>query len=436
MGQYLETIYSNLIITLMNPFHDLAICHKTRFYAFELPVQLSLLKVPMFINNEPKLNLFILMFIFRMISIINCSLLNHGPGHVLSPSNVTGFSVYYQNVQGLIPFTELSNKYPKLDYTKIAEIHAYIHEERPDVIVLNETWLKSSDLDEEILPVNDYKIFRCDRSEFTHPCDPDNPCKFRRNGGGVLIAISSSLQVSSNAIDLKCKAEMLAVELILDDGSKIVLSTCYRVSTLGIQNCNVITSALSKLLRKKKLKKFLLIGDFNLSSTNWILNSSTNNTEQKFLEEFLRLGLVQCITSPTHNKDKILDILLTNSESHIGDIKITNNQEFCRSDHYGITFEVKFRIKRKKPIKIKSFNFKQVNWDRLNQELNSINWLLELDLQEPDIVWCRFKEILNYHLYVYIPFICVHTIYMCTYHLYVYIPFICVHTIYMCTYRK
>ena len=256
MGQYLETIYSNLIITLMNPFHDLAICHKIRFYAFELPVQLSPLKVPMFINNEPKLNLFILMFIFRMISMINCSLLNPGPGHVLSPSNVTGFSVYYQNVQGLIPFTELSNKYPKLDYTKIAEIHAYIHEKRPDVIVLNETWLKSSVLDEEILPVNDYKIFRCDRSEFTHPCDPDNPSKFRRNGGGVLIAISSSLQVSSNAIDLKYKAEMLAVELILDDGSKIVLSTCYRVGTLGIQNCNVIISALSKLLRKKKLKKF------------------------------------------------------------------------------------------------------------------------------------------------------------------------------------
>ena len=403
MGQYLETIYSNLIITLMNPFHDLAICHKTRFYALELPVQLSPLKVPMFINNEPKLNLFILMFIFRMISIINCSLLNPGPGHVLSPSNVTGFSVYYQNVQGLIPFTELSNKYPKLDYKKIAEIHAYIHEKRPDVIVLNETWLKSSVLDEEILPVNDYKIFRCDRSEFTNPCDPDNPSKFRRNGGGVLIAISSSLQVSSNAIDLKCKAEMLAVELILDDGSKIVLSTCYRVGTLGIQNCNVIISAISKLLRKKKLKKFLLIGDFNLSSTNWILNSSTNNTEQKFLEEFLRLGLVQCITSPAHNKGKILDILLTNSESHIGDIKITNNQEFCRSDHYGITFEVKFRIKRKKPIKIKSFNFKQVNWDRLNQELNSINWLLELDSQEPDIAWCRFKEILNYHLDVYIP---------------------------------
>ena len=119
------------------------------------------------------------------------------------------------------------------------------------MIVLNETWLKSSILDEEIFPINDYKVFRCDRSELTHPSDPNDPTKFRKNSGGVLIAISSTLQVSSNSINLKCKAEMLAVELILEDGSKIAISTCYHVGTLGIQNCNEIVSALNKLLRKK-----------------------------------------------------------------------------------------------------------------------------------------------------------------------------------------
>ena len=196
---------------------------------------------------------------------------------------------------------------------------------------------------------------------------------------------------------------MLAVELILEDGSKIVISTCYRVGTLGIQNCNEIVLALNKLLRKKKLKKFLLIGDFNFSTADWLLNSSTNSTEQRFLEEFLRLGLVQCIASPTHNKGKILDILLSNSENHINNISTISNHEFCKSDHFGITFDVKFKIKRKKPIKIKGFNFKHAKWDRLNEELNSINWSLVLDSQEPDLAWLRFKEILNYHLDLYIP---------------------------------
>ena len=105
------------------------------------------------LDQKPKQTLFILTLTFLMITIVNCSLLNPGPEQFLGPNNEKGFSVYYQNVQGLIPFTELSKKHPSLDYTKIAEIHAYINEKHPDVIVLNETWLKSSILDEEIFPI-------------------------------------------------------------------------------------------------------------------------------------------------------------------------------------------------------------------------------------------------------------------------------------------
>ena len=122
-----------------------------------------------------------------------------------------------------------------------------------------------------------------------------------------------------------------------------------------------------------------------------------------FLGEFLRLGLVQCITSPTHNKGKILDILLTNSENHLSNISIISDQQFCKSDHFGISFDVKFKIERKRPIKIKSFNFKRANWDILNEELKSINWVSVLDSLEPDIAWLRFKDTLNYYLDLYIP---------------------------------
>ena len=93
-------------------------------------------------------------------------------------------------------------------------------------------------------------MFQCDRTEYSHPPDPDNPKKFRRNWGGVLIAVSSNLIVTSNQIKLKCKAEYLAIELVLSDGSKIVIATCYQVGTLGTPNCHEITAATKKLLRK------------------------------------------------------------------------------------------------------------------------------------------------------------------------------------------
>ena len=35
------------------------------------------------------------------------------------------------------------------------------------------------------------------------------------------MVINSSLLISSNYIDLKCQAEILAVELVMNDGSKV-----------------------------------------------------------------------------------------------------------------------------------------------------------------------------------------------------------------------
>ena len=57
----------------------------------------------------------------------------------------------------------------------------------PDIILLNETWLKPSINSNEIIPGKSYKIFRKDRSPLSHPPDPNTPGKFKLNGGGVLI---------------------------------------------------------------------------------------------------------------------------------------------------------------------------------------------------------------------------------------------------------
>ena len=200
---------------------------------------------------------------FFTLSLSIPDLKNPGPCN-----NNNYLSVFYQNVQGLIPFSQLNNPNPTLDHTKIMEMHAYINEQEPDIIKLNETWLKSTIDDNEIIPCNLYKIFRCDRSTTSHPIDPDNPKRYRRNGGGVLIAIKLSLLLSSNIINIKYKAEFLAIELILEDKSKIIVATCYRVGTLGIENYRSISDIIRLLLRKKRVKKFFLIGDFNLNKAN------------------------------------------------------------------------------------------------------------------------------------------------------------------------
>ena len=142
-------------------------------------------------------------------------------------------SIYYQNVQGLIPFCQVGKDHPIFNDAKLIELHHYVESHVPDIVILNETWLKESINENEIFPSFLYTIFKRDRSPESHPINKDNPKKFRRNGDGLLIAISNSLAVSFRIIPLKCKAEMLAVEIVLENKTKIIISTCYRIVTIG-----------------------------------------------------------------------------------------------------------------------------------------------------------------------------------------------------------
>ena len=78
--------------------------------------------------------------------------------------------------------------------TKLYELHGHIFTTKPYVIIPNETWLKKSILDTQVLPQN-YKIWRVDRTGITHPWDPSHPRKFRENGRGVLIAHRTDIYV-------------------------------------------------------------------------------------------------------------------------------------------------------------------------------------------------------------------------------------------------
>ena len=330
-----------------------------------------------------------------LVTIVNPNLLNPGP--------VKSLSVYYQNVQGLIPISNLSDEHPSLNTTKIFEIHSYVYQNHPDIIIMNETWLKPSINDNEILNPNKYKVFRCDRSIKSHPPDPTNPKRFRRNGGGVLIGINSKLMITTNKIKLKCQAELLAVELVLEDGTKSIVCTCYRVGTLGSQNSLEIVSAIRTLMRKKKVRKVIVISDLNLKNVDWISGISSDSVEQIFVDEFADLGLLQAINAPTHNKGNILDILLTNSENNVNNIIVESDKIICSSDHFPILFDFQLKCRRKKSSKRRCYNFKRADWQGLNNDLLHFDWSQYVDCQESDIAWSNFSKILTHFVDKNIP---------------------------------
>ena len=328
-----------------------------------------------------------------LIVFVNPGIVDPGPSHTdVRSGNSKDLNVYFQNVQGLVPFGELNSAHPMLDNTKCLEVSTYLSEAMIDIAILNETWFKNTITDSEFLHPDRYKIFRTDRSKETHPPDPSNPTRFRRNGGGVMIAVRSDLQLSSKEIRLQGGAEILAVEFRTPTGIKFIICACYRVGTLGFANHEKILGSLKSLFQRRGLSKLFILGDFNLTGVSWSTLTGSCPIEQSFVESFIDLGLQQCVLPPTHCKGKTLDLLLTNSVSNINDLLVGERDSVCKSDHFPINFKINIKVNRKKPAKRVCYNYKNVNWERLNHELQHTDWDALLNCTEPEIGWKKFKD--------------------------------------------
>ena len=216
-------------IKLLTAFFDFKSSPNTIYASVSTPT-IILTFIQSNLENTKRIALQLAILAVLIIIICNTSLLNPGP------TKVKGLNCYFQNVQGLITFSSLGKPFPDLNITKISEFQTHIFSTSPDLIILNETWLKPSITDNEILPSDLYKIFRVDRSALSHSTDPANPKRFKTNGGGVLIGVKNALNLNPKIVNYSCKAEVISLELTLPNRKKICISTLYRVGTLAQEN--------------------------------------------------------------------------------------------------------------------------------------------------------------------------------------------------------
>ncbi len=319
-----------------------------------------------------------------LIVLCNPSILNPGP---LSSVTVTSF-----NVQGLLPISQLDCENPTLDVTKICELNYYLTNERPDILMLNETWLKKSVSDNEIFPANDYKIFRLDRTPKTHPPDPNNSSKYRKNGGGVLIAVRRDLDIVSTKLEFSCAAEVLGITLKFSDGKKLILCSYYRVGNLSAKNHSEFSEYIRKARCRRGVVGIIVAGDLNFPRINWEEFSSTEVVDRLFLDTFSNFGIQQLVNSPTHYKGNILDLVLTDKPQLIFDLNVLNSNLPCKSDHYSVSFKIRSRCKRIKASKRDAYNYKRADWAALNSSFGAVDWESEL-AGDIETAWGSFNQI-------------------------------------------
>ena len=281
------------------------------------------------------------------------------------------------------------------------ELNFYLSDSKPDILMLNETWLKKTISDSEIFP-SDYKVFRLDRSPKTHPPDPNNPDKFRKNGGGVLIAIRRDLDIVSTKLDFSCSAEILGITLKFKDGRKIILCSYYRVGNLGVDNHNEFCNYVRKARRRRGVCGIIVAGDLNMPEVDWDNYSCTKPVDQMMLDSFSNFGLEQLVDCPTHIKGNLLDLVLSDKSQLILNISVTDMNKPCKSDHFAINFKIRAKVKRIKTAKRDALNFKRADWVSLNSSLRDVNWehVLVGDIES---AWSTFKSVLSSKVNEHVP---------------------------------
>ena len=306
---FISNLYTPSFLEYINSFYIMSLLQVVRICTTNCNTILRLINgglVSMKRFMEVSLLVYITTINFILIVICNCSILNPGPNINPNSSSDSCFRIFYQNVHGFITYGSLGNKYPVLNITKLLEFQAYVSINQPDIIVLNETWLKHTITDAEIFPNNDYKIFRLDRTADSHRPDPNDRNKFKRNGGGILIAVNNCLEMKPKSLKSSSKAEILSILLQLKNNKKICITTCYRVGTLGEKNLAEISKHIDLVSSTKSIICHTLIGNMNLDSVNWLENSSP--LHRQFLNIFDNHNLTQLINLPTHYLGNTLDI--------------------------------------------------------------------------------------------------------------------------------
>ena len=187
----------------------------------------------------------------------------------------------------------------------------------------------------------------------------------------------------------------LMIKLIFDNNQKLILTTIYRVGTLGIDNFDSLDKYLKDIHLNYKNYKHIIVGDLNLSEVDWDEQSTNCALQRKFLDTFHDLGMKQYITGKTHQNGNTLDLLFTNNEKIMSNIIISDSNNICKSDHYSISFRINMRAKKLKNFKKNSiYNFKKANWSQLNKDLRNINWPSVFKRNDVHLIWNDFKKIL------------------------------------------
>ena len=246
----------------------------------------------------------------------------------------------------------------KLDFIKIL-----LHQEKFDLLCLNETKIDSTVTDADI-SVPGYLFHRLDRT---------------LHGGGTLIYYSESLNVKKNPRLTSKAHESLWAELRFKKSKPLYVCSLYRPPcSKAIEDTKNYTKYISSCFDNiQKGSEVFILGDFNVDI------SKKNNLSSLITELCKSKSLNQLVNSPTRvteHSSTTIDLVMSNS-AHAKDCSVV---DIGISDH-SLVFLRRERTKiDRKPRTITTRSLKNFNEESFLEDLGNLDWSSFMDSKNVD----------------------------------------------------
>ena len=263
------------------------------------------------------------------------------------------------------------------------ELKVYVLDVKPDIIALCESWTHD-DHTSAFLSIPGYNIIcRHDRNDTTSGI-----------GGGLLLYAKSELPVTEDAMNYVSKFnQFCSVKIPMANGSTISFVLVYRphklytdVSTVtenNIELCNLIRNV---------HKPNIIAGDFNFSDINWETMLGAAHS-RAFLDTVQDCFLTQHIDFVTRiTSGTMPDLVLSSDANLIRDVEELG--QLGSSDHTMLLINVAATPPHNPSVE-EIPDWKNADFNKLNQELSEVNWGLELEGLGVEASWNKFKSVIS-----------------------------------------
>ena len=195
----------------------------------------------------------------------------------------------------------------------------------PHIVAISETWLNGDVPDGSVVIPGYGNLFRSDRPS-------------RRRGGGMLFLTRNDVKCVRRA-DLQIWEESVWIEVELDSrGKSVVLGCVYRPPSSLSTDIERFLDCMDATLENLDWSRsqVAILGDFNATSPQWCSTDEYNAAGRCLEPLFLRLGLHQVVSTPTHLRPdgsfgSLLDLLLVSGAGLVS--RVSTLPPLGRSDH-------------------------------------------------------------------------------------------------------